>query len=394
MATTAGESRRTRPGLKRGHRQPRSKSTVAPWQPGLPFDAGRTRTASRFSDSRNGSRIRTAPREKRRPWLWGIVAMAAILAVAFFLSQRRDLPTATPSATNVRQGADSASPVEDAAGNLKSDKPEKPALPASDEEKTFANWSTYHSRQGGFSVYMPDRREEKQNLRSESLGVDGQGVQSQFVQLPNTSDPIDSWPAIGEVALRAMWVDGSAARSPAKLVPAGTTSTTVKIGDLSGTEFVSKQGNETHKVRVFAQGSRTIVLTAAFVGRDSANDTGLPFGEQVDRFLNSIRLDSQATNRSAMSVVGGAGDDANGRDQFEVVERYARELAGGDASEEVIRTRVSDLKAAARRAQASPEEVLALLKSAKAEAEATGVSPDLAIRAVTGTLASTAHRNK
>jgi hypothetical protein len=402
VATAAVPRRRKEVAAKeRPRHAPGGESSPTGRQPDVPFVTSRAKAASRPTGRRNDPSVRITPRRKSSARLWGIVATAAFVVVTVFLSARRHERALRPAASATENGIAVAPIDRTAATNVKPDNHETDVLPTSGEEKTFANWSTYHSAQGGFSVYLPDRREEKQHVASESLGVDGQGVQSQFVQLPNTRDPIESWPAIGEVRLRAMWVDGLAADardtgrpSRAPFVPAGTPTTAVQVGDLPGKEFVLKNGNETEKVRLFAVGDRTVILTATFVGGESGDDASVPFGEQADRFLASLRLDPLPVGKVSALVAGGGEDISGVSDRFEAVERYARELAGSEVSEDLIQVRVSDLKAAARKARASPQEVLALLKSAKAEVEATGAGPDLAIRAVTGMLGSRAKNNR
>jgi hypothetical protein len=218
-----------------------------------------------------------------------------VLAVWFFRSEGGRDESTFPSAASVAEREHRPSSTDDAtAVNVEAKEREDAVRPSSTGEKTFANWSTYHSKQGGFSVYLPDQREEKQHVQIEGLGLDGRAVQAQFVQLPNADEPIESWPAIGEVWLRAMWVERSDRESSPRgaLVRAGATAKTVVVGDLPGKEFVMKRGNETQKARLFVNGDQTILLTATFVGRESGGDGGLPFGERVDRFLSSLRLDS------------------------------------------------------------------------------------------------------
>jgi hypothetical protein len=220
-----------------------------------------------------------------------MIGAAALFAGWFFLAERRHEDSPSSAVVAVAEGARRPPSIGDArvVADVKPHEPEESVHSASREQKMFAKWSTYHSTQGGFSVYLPDQREEKQHVHVKSLGLDGDGVEAHFVQLPNTDAPIESWPAIGEVWLRAMWVENSALGA-SSAVPAGATQVTV--GDLSGTEFVEETANETQKVRLFVQGDRTILLSATFVG-ESRPDSGLPFGEGVDRFLNSLRLDQQ-----------------------------------------------------------------------------------------------------
>lgn len=178
------------------------------------------------------------------------------------------------------------------------------------EEQSFPEWSTYRSTAGMFSVYMPNKRRESSSFIKGAAAYRQHKVTADVLQFPDLDAPPDSWPALGAIQLEVTWSEVSdeirqGLLGKLRTVPGASAIRDIECDGVPGIELTiaKKDGPnpQTAKKRAFVVGNRVILLAAYFYHVEKDGEHGVLFGEQPNRFLESLQFLSSPEPPSASS---------------------------------------------------------------------------------------------